>query len=126
LSEAEFELQFLSADQIEIETKDGIKTRYRRALPYTPTASDLKTFGGRFYSDELMAVFDATPTKNGLAVRANEANTIEFNAVTRDTFQVGSSLLRFERDKSGKVVGLEYSNPLLRKVKFTRLNDGTK
>jgi len=126
MSEGEFELQFLSADQVEIKTKDGITSRYRRARPYTPTASDLKTFGGRFYSDELMAVFDATPTKDGLAVRANEANTIEFNAVTRDTFQVGSSLLRFERDKSGKVVGLEYSNPLLRKVKFTRLNDGTK
>ena len=30
--------------------------------------------------------------------------------------------LRFRRDSSGKVVGLEYSNPLLRKVKFRRLS----
>jgi hypothetical protein len=43
--------------------------------------------------------------------------------VARDTFQIGGSLLRFTRDKVGKVVGLQYSNPLLRNVKFTRLSD---
>ena len=37
-----------------------------------------------------------------------------------DTFQIGQMLLRFTRDRSGKVTGLEYSNPLLRKVKFKR------
>jgi hypothetical protein len=31
--------------------------------------------------------------------------------------------LRFTRDQAGKVVELDFSNPLLRKVKFTRLND---
>lgn len=123
MSEAEFELQFLSADQVEIKTKDGILTRYRRAQPYTHTADDLKGFVGRYYSDELMAVFEATPGKDGLAVRANEANTIEFKPVARDTFQIGGSLLRFTRDKAGKVVGLDYSNPLLRKVRFTLMNE---
>ena len=34
--------------------------------------------------------------------------------------KIGQMLLRFTRDKAGKVTGLEYSNPLLRKVKFTR------
>jgi hypothetical protein len=28
--------------------------------------------------------------------------------------------MRFTRDKAGKVVGLDFSNPLLRKVRFTR------
>jgi hypothetical protein len=36
MSEAEFELQFLSMDQIEIKTKDGITTRYRRAAGIRP------------------------------------------------------------------------------------------
>jgi hypothetical protein len=125
MSEAEFELRFLSTDQIEIKTKDGITTRYRRAAGYTPTADDLKAFAGRYYSDELMAVFDATPGKDSLMVRANDSPRalLAFKPATRDTFQIGASLLRFNRDKAGKVVGLEYSNPLLRKVKFRRLND---
>jgi len=124
MSEAEFELQYLSADQIEIRTKDGVVTRYRRARPYTPAPDDLKALAGRYRSDELTAVFDATPTKDGLAVQANDANTVEFKPVERDAFQFGGSLLRFLRDKAGKVVGLEYTNPLLRKVKFTRLSEG--
>jgi CubicO group peptidase (beta-lactamase class C family) len=125
MSEAEFELQFLSADQFEIKTKDGVTTRYRRAVGYTPTADDLKAFAGRYYSGELMAVFEATPGKDGLMVRANDAPRalLEFKPVARDTFQIGGSLLRFTRDKVGKVVGLQYSNPLLRNVKFTRLSD---
>ena len=75
---------------------------------------------GRYQSGELLATFEAIPTKDGLNVRANEANTIEFKPAEKDTFQIGQSLLRFRRDAAGKVVGLEYSNPLLRGVKFTR------
>ena len=128
MSEAEFEMQFLSADQIEIKTKDGVTTHYRRAQPYTHTADDLKALVGRYYSDELMAVFEAIPGKDSLMVRANEAPkaVIEFKPVSLDNFQAGASLLRFTRDKAGKIVGLEYSNPLLRKVKFMRMNNNTR
>jgi CubicO group peptidase (beta-lactamase class C family) len=118
MSEAEFELQFLSADQIEIKTKDGVVTRYRRAAPWTPTAEDLKSLSGRYRSEELMATFDVTPGKTGLNVQANGANTIEFKPVERDAFMIGQMLIRFTRDKIGKPTGLEYTNPLLRKVKF--------
>ena len=124
MSEAEFELRFLSTDQIELKTKDGMVTRYRRAQLFTPSAEELKAFAGRYYSDELLALFEATPTKTGLAVNANDANTIEFKPVARDIFQIGGSLIRFTRDKAGKIVGLEYSNPLLRNAKFSRLADG--
>lgn len=125
MSEAEFELQFLSADQIEIKTKDGVTTKYRRGQPFTPTAAELQTFAGRYHSDELMAVFEMTPGKNGLMGQANErpGPPFEFKPVDRDTFQFAGLILRFVRDKAGKVAGLEYSNPLLRNVKFTRLHD---
>jgi CubicO group peptidase (beta-lactamase class C family) len=118
MSEAEFELQFLSADQFEIKTKDGVVTRYRRAAPWTPSAEDLKALSGRYRSEELMATFDITPGKAGLNVQANGANTIEFKPVERDAFMIGQMLIRFTRDKNGKPTGLEYTNPLLRKVKF--------
>ncbi len=123
MSEAEFELHYPSPDRIELKTKDGIVSHYRRAQAWTPTADDLKALAGVYRSDELTATFEATPTKDGLNVRANYANTIEFKPAEKDTFQVNQSLLRFRRDSTGKVIGLDYSNPLLRKVKFRRLLD---
>ena len=128
MSEAEFELQFLSADQIEIKTKDGIVTRYRRAQPYAPTPDDLKAFAGRFHSDELRAVFEFTPDKGSLISRVNDmpGNAVEIKPVDRDTFQLAGVIIRFRRDKSGKVIGLDYTNPVLRKAKFTRMNGDTR
>jgi CubicO group peptidase (beta-lactamase class C family) len=125
MSEAEFELRFLSADEFEIKTKEGATTRYARAQPFTLTAADLLTFAGRYQSDELMAVFELSPGKDTLLGRANDAPgaPLVFKPVARDTFQFAGLLLRFTRDQVGKVVGLNFSNPLLRKVKFTRLND---
>lgn len=120
MSETEFELQYLRNERIELKTKDGVVAHYRRARAWTPTADDLKALAGTYRSDELTATFEATPTKDGMNVRANYANTIEFKAVEKDTFQVNQSLIRFQRDTAGKVVGLEYTNPLLRKVMFTR------
>jgi hypothetical protein len=32
-------------------------------------------------------------------------------------------MMRFRRDRAGMVVGLDFSNPVLRKVKFTRLSN---
>ena len=89
MSEAEFEIRFLSADRIELKTKEGIVSHYRRAQAWTPTADDLKALAGRYQSEELLATFDATPTKDGLNVRANQANTIEFKPAEKDTFQIG-------------------------------------
>jgi hypothetical protein len=55
-------------------------------------------------------------------IRSNEAPeaVIEFKPVGPDSFHAGQSFILFKRDKAGRVVGLEYTNPLLRKVKFVR------
>ena len=94
-----------------------------RAQPYAPTADDLKAFAGRYESDELRAVFGMTPGKNGLTLRLNDSptQTFELGPVDRDVFQRGPQTVRFVRDKDGKVVGLDFSNPALRRVTFTRM-----
>jgi CubicO group peptidase (beta-lactamase class C family) len=123
MSNDEFELRFLSRDQLELKSMEGQPTRYRRAQPYAPTAADLNAFAGRYESDELRAVFEITPGKDGLMGRANDApgEALEFRPIDLDTFQLGMVMMRFRRDKSGKIVGLDFTNPVLRKVKFTRL-----
>ncbi len=125
MSQDEFELHFLSPDEFELRSMEDKSTRYRRAQPYAPTAADLKDFAGRYESDELRAVFEMAPGNNGLMIRLNGSQAFEFAPVDRDTFQRGRMTLRFRRDRDGKVVALDYSNPVLRNITFTRLSDGT-
>ncbi len=127
MSQDQFELNFLSQDDFELKSMEGNTTRYRRAQPYAPTSDDLKAFAGRYESDELRAVLEMVPTKDGLMGRLNDslAQRFEFKPVDRDTFQRGMLTIRFRRDTTGKVMGLDFSNPVLRNIKFTRLTDGT-
>ena len=123
MSNDEFELRFLSQGQLELKSMEGQTTRYRRAQPYTPNEAELKAFAGDYESDELKAVIQMAPGKGGLMGRLNDSpgDGFEFKPVDRDTFQLGMLTIRFRRDTTGKVVGLDFSNPVLRKVKFTRL-----
>jgi CubicO group peptidase (beta-lactamase class C family) len=125
MSQDEFTLQFLSPDEFELKSMEGRTTRYARARPYSPTAADLQAFAGRYQSDEVGAFFEMAPGKEGLTGRVNDAPGAlpGFRPVDRDTFQLGRVILRFRRDKAGKVVALDYSNPVVRNIKFTRLSD---
>ena len=127
MSQDEFELNFLSQDQFELKSMEGNATRYRRARPYAPTVAELTAFAGRYESDELRAVFQMTPGTDGLMVRLNDSSSrvSELAPVDRDTFQRGMMTVRFLRDEAGKVVALDFSNPVLRKITFTRVSDRT-
>jgi CubicO group peptidase (beta-lactamase class C family) len=122
MSQDAFELNFVSPDAFELKSMEGKVTRYRRAQPYAPTAADLQAFAGRYESDELGAVLEMSPGKDGLKGRANDSSAAlpEFKPVAPDTFQLAGVILRFRRDKAGKVVALDYSNPVVRNVTFTR------
>ncbi len=124
MSQADFELQFLSADQFEIKTKEGEKIRYRRAQAYTPAASELNAFAGQYESNEMGSVLEVVPEKGGLVVRfyRNPAKALHLKPVDHDTFMVGMMTLRFLRDKEGKITGYNYSNPVVRNIRFTRLD----
>jgi CubicO group peptidase (beta-lactamase class C family) len=119
MSGDEFELHFVSPTHINLRSKEGKTTRYRRAEAFAPTADDLKAFAGRFGNDESNAVTVIVPGAKGVMVRLNELGPLEFMPVDRDTFQLGGMLLRFRRDKAGNVIGFDYSNPIVRNVAFT-------
>lgn len=65
------------------------------------------------------------PGKDGLVMRFDRSpdKALEFKPVDRDTFQRGMMMVRFRRDETGKVVTFDYSNPMLRNIRFTRLSD---
>lgn len=125
MSQDEFELNFLSHDRFELKSMEGETTRYRRAQAYEPTAADLEAFAGRYESDELRAVLEMAPGRDGLMVRVNDSPGpgFELTPVDRDTFQRGMMTMRFRRDQTGKVVALDFTNPVLRNIRFARLSD---
>lgn len=127
MSQDEFELNFLSQDEFELKSMEGQTTRYRRAQPYAPTSTDLQAFAGRYASDEIGSAFRVVPGKDGLVVHleGSSGKGSEIRPIYRDTFQVSRVTVRFLRDKDGKVVALDYSNPVVRNIKFTRLSDRT-
>ncbi|HWS53785.1 MAG TPA: serine hydrolase [Pyrinomonadaceae bacterium] len=124
MSQDEFELRFLSPDQLELKSMEGRTTRYRRAQPYAPTADDLQAFAGRYESDEIGSIFQMVPGKNGLVMRLEISPNValELSPVERDTFEFGGRMtVRFQRDTSGKVLAFDYGHPAARNIRFTRL-----
>ncbi|HET8678011.1 MAG TPA: serine hydrolase [Blastocatellia bacterium] len=122
-----FEVNFVSPDEFELKSMEGKTTRYRRAQGYAPTADDLKAFAGRYESTEIGTVFQVDPKGDGLLLRLEHtpSRSLEVKPVHRDTFQISRMTVRFQRDKAGKIVALDYSNPLIRKIRFMRLSDRT-
>jgi hypothetical protein len=72
--------------------------------------------------DETGSAFRVVPGKDGLVVHleGSSGKGSEIRPVSRDTFQISRVTVRFQRDKAGKVVAFDYSNPLVRDIKFTR------
>jgi CubicO group peptidase (beta-lactamase class C family) len=122
MSQDEFELHFLPQGGFDLKSMEGKTTRYRRAEAFTPAPTDLEAFAGRFESDEIGSAFRITAGEGGLTIHLEHtpANKLEFRPVDRDVFQFRMLTVRFLRDKAGKVVALDFTNPVLRNVRFTR------
>ena len=122
-SQADVEVVFPSNDRIEIRAKDGETTRYRRAQPWTPSATDLQSVDGRYESEELGTIFEIVPGSNALTMRFERTpdKSLELTPVERDTYMRSLMIVRFRRDPNGKVVGFTYGNPVVRNIEFTRL-----
>lgn len=124
MSQDEFELQFVSEDEFELKSMEGRTTRYRRAAPYEPTSSQLNAFAGTYESDEIGSVFQVVPSNDDLTMRFARfpERALVFRPVAPDTFQFARMLIRFRRDERGAISGFDYSNPLVRGVRFERLS----
>ena len=126
-SQDAFEMTFPSNDRIEIKSMEGQTTGYRRAGSWTPTAADLQSVDGRYRSEELGSVLEILPGRNGLVMRFESTpdKSLELSPVERDAWMVRMMIVRFRRDASGKVVGFDYGNPVVRRIAFTRLGERT-
>lgn len=99
----------------------GLLTLLTIAVAAEPAAAQDET-------SEIDEIFSwATPETPGCAVavsrldgRLHGSRAVELTSVERDTYQRSRMMLRSRRDDAGNVVALDYSNPVLRNVTFTR------
>ena len=124
-SQDDFELTFIAPDRLEIRSMEGEVSRYRRAQPFTPAAGELTAVEGRYESTELGSVFEVAAGANGLTLRmeGRPERTIPVAPVAPDTYMLRMMIVRFQRDANGKVTGFDYSNPVAKHFRFTRLGD---
>ncbi|MHB1328184.1 MAG: serine hydrolase domain-containing protein [Gemmatimonadales bacterium] len=122
-SQDEFELTFRSNDEFEIRLMEGDVTRYRRAQPWTPSTADRQAIEGRYRSDELGRDFEIVSDSSGIVFRVegSPARAIAMQPVARDTYMRSRIILRVRRDPSGTITGVEYGNPVVRRIEFARV-----
>ncbi|MGK2960623.1 MAG: DUF3471 domain-containing protein, partial [Gemmatimonadaceae bacterium] len=67
------------------------------------------------------------PGESALVMRFENSpdKAVELTPVARDTWMLRMMYVRVRRDASGKVIGFEYGNPVVRSIAFTRLGDRT-
>lgn len=125
MSGDEFTVTFRSQDNFELKSMEGKTIRYHRARPYIPKGDELKAFAGRFGSAEIGTIFKVEAKDNGLIMRLEHSpsRSLEFKPFVGDNFLFGRIMLRFHRDKTGKVISIGYSNPLVRNIKFIWLSE---
>ncbi len=123
MSSDEFKLRFLSNDAFELISMEGGKTPFKRANSEIPIPEELKLLEGNYKSEDIKSIFKITATDSGIIMNLEHApiQRIPFQIVHKDIFQFRRMTVRFLRDNSGKVFAMEYSNPVLSKVKFTKI-----
>ena len=87
-----------------------------------PLPSELRAYAGRYDSRETGSPAEVIAADGGVAVRFGRGSLrrLELARVAHDVFRCGSMIARFERNEAGDVVAFSYSDPLLRRLQFTR------
>lgn len=123
-SSDEFSLHFNSNDQFVLNSMEGTGTTYMRTKSSPLSVDELKLLEGQYRSEDIKSTFNITAGESGIIMNMEHApmQRIPFQPIHEDIFQFRRMTIRFLRDHTGKVVALEYSNPVLNKVKFSRID----
>jgi CubicO group peptidase (beta-lactamase class C family) len=96
-------------------------TIYYAAEPFKAPAGGMKEYSGDFYSDELETTWHVAARDSSINV--STLGSWEFSAqpLMRDAFAVPDAIVvRFTRDKSGRIEGLVADMPRTRGIRFER------
>jgi CubicO group peptidase (beta-lactamase class C family) len=103
---------------------DRHATRLEGEAPkrWSPSAGDLPQFAGRYFSDEVEAMYTIEVRGDTLIARNHRLDDIPLQAGDKeDTFTGSNGAWSFERDRNGRVIGLYLANGRTRDVRFARV-----
>lgn len=124
-SEDQFEIEFQPNGSFTLTSMEGQQEIYVPVETYRPAIDELSRYEGRYESKDLKAVFQIKATEKQLVVYLEHApmQRLPFSPVVKDMFVFRRMHIGWIRDDQGSIVALTYSNPVLKDVRFTRLNN---
>ena len=123
-SDDPFRIHFVSPDSFDLVSMDGYILSFSRTKAWKPDEKDYAALVGTYHSDESGSSFKIDAVQGQLLLSLNHAPQRKFPLIpiAQDRFQLSQMFIRFIRDGQGNVVAIDYSNPLLRRLRFIRSN----
>jgi CubicO group peptidase (beta-lactamase class C family) len=100
---------------------DGEVRRFVPEKEWTPTAEDLVSFKGDWFSEEAGATFTVAVEADKAYIKQRPATSLQMQPLYKDHFSVQGSVVWFTRDKSGKVNDLHVGASRMRDMPFVRV-----
>lgn len=108
----------VSAETID---SNGEVTRFVPEKEWTPTAADLASFKGDWFSEEAGATFTVAIDGEKSFLKQRPATSLLMKPLYKDHFEVQGYVVWFTRDKGGKVDRLHIGASRMRDMPFVRL-----
>ncbi len=108
----------VSVDNVD---SDGEVTRFVSEKLWTPTAADLASFAGEWFSEEAGATFTVAVDADKLFIKQRPTTSLPMQPLYKDHFATAGSVVWFTRDKDGKVNGLHVGASRMRDMPFVRV-----
>jgi CubicO group peptidase (beta-lactamase class C family) len=105
----------------EIVDDGGGVTRFAAEKQWTPTAEDLASFKGDWFSEEAGATLTLAVEGDKAFIKQRPATSLTMQPLYKDHFLVQGSVVWFTRDKNGKVDGMHVGASRMRDMPFVRV-----
>jgi len=113
--------EFGPAGRMTAANVNGTTETYERVEAWKPGAKDLKSFAGRYASDEAETELTVVVSGSELKVMRRPATTLTLKPSYKDAFTAGRlGLVRFRRDRTGRVTGLSVTTARVWDLRFTK------
>jgi len=93
-----------------------------RPKPVKLSSSQLQTYVGNYYSDELDITYTLDVESNNLVLRLRETSSI-LTAYSTDSFGWGRRRLEFTRDKEKRIIGFVLQAGRVKNLKFQKIKE---
>ena len=100
---------------------DGEVRRFIAEKEWTPTAEDLASFKGDWFSEEAGATFTVAVDADKVFIKQRPATSLQMQPIYEDHFDAQGFVVWFTRDKTGKVNGLHVGASRMRDMPFVRV-----